>query len=176
MSIDVANPTPTGEHPPEAVWPAWVHPYRAGVVGGLIGGAAVALVGMGYGLISGSTWLPVNVVAAVVLRDLQTDPRAVLSQFNLPALIVGTVLHLSMSAGLGVMFAFILPALPGRPRYWGPVIGPLLWIGAFVGALPIVNPVMAENVEVVSFALANILYGLALGWWIDRTPMIHVEQ
>jgi hypothetical protein len=174
MSIEVA--TPTQPHPREVIWPEWVYPYHAGIVGGLIGGAAVALVGMGYGLISGNTWLPVNVVAAVVLRDFQTDPREALSRFDLLALIIGTVAHLGMSVGLGVMFSFILPALPGRPLYWGPVIGPLLWIGAFVGALPIINPVMAENIEIISFALANIFYGLALGWWIDRTPMIHVER
>jgi hypothetical protein len=90
--------------------------------------------------------------------------------------VVGTLIHLVLSVGLGEMFSFILPALPGRPLYWGPVIGPLLWIGAFVGALPIINPVMIANVEIVSFALANVLYGLILGWWIDRTPMIHMEH
>ena len=74
------------------------------------------------------------------------------------------------------MFTFILPALPGRPLFWGPVIGPLLWVGASVAALPIINPVMVANVELVSFTIANIAYGLVLGWWIDRTKMIHVEE
>jgi len=183
MSTEVSNPTPPIEHPREVVWPEWVYPYPAGAVGGLLGGVAVAVIGIGYGLYAGlvsgniaNSWLPVNVVAAVVLREMQVWTPEQLSQFHLLALVVGTLIHLVMSVGLGEMFSFILPALPGRPLYWGPVIGPLLWIGAFIGALPIINPVMAQNVEIISFSLANVVYGLILGWWIDRTPMIHVEH
>jgi hypothetical protein len=57
--------------------------------------------------------------------------------------------------------------------FWGPVIGPLLWVGATVAVLPMLNPVMAASVEWISFGLGNVLYGLILGWWIDRTPLIH---
>jgi hypothetical protein len=143
-------------------------------VGGLLGGAAVALVGLAYGILSGNTWLPINAVAATVLRDLQTQTAGQLAQFNLAALLVGTILHATMSASLGMLFALILPGLPGRPLYWGPVIGPLLWAAAIVAALPIMNPVMAANVEWISFGLGHVLYGLILGWWIDRTPLMHV--
>ena len=74
------------------------------------------------------------------------------------------------------MFSFLLPALPGRPLFWGPVIGPLLWVGASVAALPVINPVMSANLEIISFAIANVSYGLLLGWWIDRTPMVRVSR
>jgi hypothetical protein len=178
MSSQITDPVQASElnHDHEYVWPEWVYPYPAGVSGGLLGGAAIALVGLTYGLISGTgPWLPINLVAATVLRDLQAQSLATLQQFNLLALVVGLMIHVIMSISLGEMFSFILPALPGRPLYWGPVIGPLLWIGASVAALPILNPVMALNVEPISFTLANLLYGLVLGWWIDRTPMIHVK-
>jgi hypothetical protein len=177
MSTDVSSqPPPTTEPPREVVWPEWVYPYPAGVVGGLLGGVAVALVGAAYGLISGiGLWRPVNLVAATVLRDMQTQSLDSLSQFNLLAAVVGLVIHALMSIGLGEMFSFILPAVPGRPLYWGPVIGPLLWVGAVVAGLPLINPIMAANVHWPSFAVANILYGFVLGWWIDRTPMIHVN-
>jgi hypothetical protein len=160
----------------EQVWPEWVYPYSAGIAGGLLGGAAVAAVGLVYGLVSGDTWLPVNTVAATVLRNMQQLTAEQLSQFDLAALVVGAGLHVVISIGLGLVFSFILPALPGRPLFWGPVIGPLLWVGATVAALPILNPVMAANVEWISFGLANVLYGLILGWWIDRTPLIRVER
>jgi hypothetical protein len=52
----------------------------------------------------------------------------------------------------------------------------LLWVGASVAALPVINPVMSANLEIVSFAIANVLYGLLLGWWIDRTPMVRVSH
>lgn len=177
MSAQSSIPTQPADGPHELIWPEWVYPYPAGILGGLLGGAAVALVGAAYGLISGiGLWAPVNLVAAVLLRDMQAQSMGTISQFNLPALMVGLIIHALMSVTLGVMFVFILPALPGRPLFWGPVIGPLLWVGAFVAALPIINPIMAANVEMVSFTIANLAYGLVLGWWIDRTPMIHMEH
>jgi hypothetical protein len=157
------------------VWPEWVYPYQAGIIGGLLGGGAVAAVGMVYGLISGRVWLPVNAVAATVLRGLQQRSLEELSRFDLTALVVGVALHGTISIGLGMVFALILPALPGRPLFWGPVIGPLLWVGAMVAVLPILNPVMAANVEWISFGLGNVLFGLILGWWMDRTPLMHLE-
>ncbi|HLE03651.1 MAG TPA: hypothetical protein VI729_03440 [Anaerolineales bacterium] len=159
------------------VWPEWVYPYSAGVMGGLIGGMGVALVGAGYGLISGvGVWLPVNLVAAAVLRQLQLQSLGEIASFNPLALGTGLILHVGTSIALGAMFSFLLPALPGRPLFWGPVIGPLLWVGASVAALPVINPVMSANLEIVSFAIANVLYGLLLGWWIDRTPMVRVSH
>ena len=158
------------------VYPEWVYPYSAGILGGLIGGLGVAVVGLGYGVYSGNVWLPVNVVAAAVLRNLQGQSPDVLGRFDPAAIIVGLLIHVMMSITLGLMFAFILPALPGRPLYWGPVIGPLLWVGAYVAALPLLNPVMVRNLEIISFTLANIMFGILLGWWIDRTPMVHVDR
>ena len=159
-----------------AVYPEWVYPYSAGILGGLIGGLGVAVVGLGYGIYSGNVWLPVNVVAATILRNLQSQSADALGQFVPSALIAGLLIHALTSISLGLMFAFILPALPGRPLYWGPVIGPLLWVGAYVAALPLLNPVMVQNLEIISFTIANILFGVLLGWWIDRTPMVHVDR
>jgi len=158
------------------VYPEWVYPYSAGILGGLIGGLGVAVIGLGYGVFSGNVWLPVNVVAAAILRNLQTQSPVDLGRFDPAAIMVGLLVHALMSITLGLMFAFILPALPGRPLYWGPVIGPLLWVGAYVAALPLLNPVMVRNLEIISFTLANIMFGILLGWWIDRTPMVHVDR
>jgi hypothetical protein len=174
--MDSADSGETSQNPDVQVWPEWVYPYPAGIFGGLLGGAAVAVVGFIYGVISGNTWLPVNAVAATVLRDMQRQTVEQLSQFDVVALVVGAILHLAASIGLGLLFSLILPALPGRPLVWGPVIGPVLWVGTTTAVLPILNPVMAANVEWISFGLANVLYGLILGWWIDRTPLIHVER
>ncbi len=161
---------------PRAVYPEWVYPYSAGILGGLIGALGVAVVGLGYGVYSGNVWLPVNVVAAAVMRSLQSQSAGDLGRFDPAAVIVGLLIHVLMSVTLGLMFAFILPALPGRPLYWGPVIGPLLWVGAYVAALPLINPVMVRNLEIISFTVANVLFGFLLGWWIDRTPMVRVDR
>jgi hypothetical protein len=176
MTTEVPPRSESRPEPQQQAWPEWVYPYSAGIAGGLLGGAAVALVGLVYGLYSGYTWLPVNAVAATVLRDLQLQSLQQLSQFNMAALLTGLVLHGVLSVSLGMAFAFILPGLPGRPVYWGPVIGPLLLVGATIVVLPLINPVMAASIEWVSFGIANVLYGLILGWWIDRTPLIYVGE
>lgn len=52
-----------------------------------MGGLGVALVGAGYGLVNGvGVWLPFNlVVAAAVLRQLQSQPFNEIGSFNLLA-------------------------------------------------------------------------------------------
>jgi hypothetical protein len=156
--------------------PEWVYPYRAGVVGGALGGLAMVGVALAYGIWSGyGVWLPVNLIGATLVRDLQGASIAALSQFNLAALIAGLVLHFALSIGLGFVFALLLPTLPGPPIIWSLTIGPLLWAIASLLALPIINPIMAENVEVSSFFIAHFAYGLVLGWYVARQPKIHVS-
>jgi hypothetical protein len=53
------------------------------------------------------------------------------------------------------------------------IIGPLLWGLASVLILPLLNPVMAQNVDHLSFFVAHVVYSLALGGWIARTPKVH---
>src|SRR5436190_19852812 len=98
MPVEVPEPIQTLAPAQEVVWPEWVYPYPAGLIGGLLGGAAIAVVGVIYGLISGiGPWLPINLVAATVLRNLQSQPLEALKGFDLLALIVGGVIHILMS-------------------------------------------------------------------------------
>jgi len=156
--------------------PEWVYPYKVGVVGGGLGGLAMVAVALAYGIWSGrGTWLPVNLIGATVVRDLQGASIETLSEFNAAALIAGLVLHFTLSLGLGFVFALLLPTLPGPPIVWSLTIGPLLWSIASLLALPIINPTMTENVEVSSFLIAHVAYGLVLGWYVARQPKIHVD-
>jgi hypothetical protein len=46
--------------------PAEIHPYSAGIKGGIVGGIAMAIVAVAYGIIAyGSPWYPINLLAAV---------------------------------------------------------------------------------------------------------------
>jgi Cu+-exporting ATPase len=59
----------TGDH--RVHIPAEIHPYSAGLKGGLAGGVAMALVATVFGLISqGSIWYPINLLAAGVMPSL----------------------------------------------------------------------------------------------------------
>src|SRR5512143_846043 len=153
--------------------PSHVYPLRAGVIGGALGGAAMALVAMLYGAWwLGSPWLPINVVAATVLRDLQAASPTDLMQFNANALIVGAIMHAILSIGLGTLFALLLPTMPGSPIIWALTVGPLLWIIATVITLPRVTPLGASVIEWPSFIVAHLAYGLVMGLYVAHTPKV----
>ena len=155
--------------------PAMVYPYKAGLIGGALGGAAMVIVAVAYGLLTGRLWLPVNLVGATVVRDLQTASLETLMAFNAAALVAGLVLHAILSVGLGFVFAALLPTMPGPPMIWSLTVGPLLWSLASLLVVPTINPVMAEHVDVPSFLIAHVVYGLLLGGWIARTPKIPAQ-
>src|SRR5512143_3911434 len=154
--------------------PAWVYPYRAGIVGGAWGGLAMIAVAIIYGISSGEgIWLPVNLIGATLVRSLQAGSLEQLAAFNAVALIVGLTLHMVLSIGLGLIFALLLPTFPGSPLLWAIIIGPLLWGLASVLILPLLDPVITQYVDHLTFFVAHVVYSLVLGWWIARTPKVH---
>ena len=156
--------------------PALVYSYRAGLIGGALGGIAMVAVAVVYGVLSGrGIWLPVNLIGAALIRDLQGASLETLSQFNAAALVAGLALHLAISTGLGLVFALLLPTLLGSPVIWSLPIGLLLWSLAGLMAHLLLNPVMVEAVDVPSFLIAHLAYGLMLGGWIARTPKVPAE-
>ena len=47
---------------------AEIHPYSAGLKGGIVGGMAMAIVALAYGIVAyGSPWYPINLLAAAAL-------------------------------------------------------------------------------------------------------------
>jgi len=45
--------------------PAEIHPYAAGLKGGIVGGMAMAIVAVAYGIVAyGSPWYPINLLAS----------------------------------------------------------------------------------------------------------------
>ena len=155
--------------------PAWVYPYRVGLIGGLCGGLAMVVVALVYGELHGSVWLPVNLIGATLVRSLQTASLEQLSQFNAAGFAAGLSLHVGLSIGLGLVFALLLPTLPGPVLVWSVVIGSGLWILASLLTLPLLNPVMDVYVDRGSFFVAHVAYGFVLGLWIRRSPKIHVR-
>lgn len=156
--------------------PALIYPYSVGVAGGLLGGLAMVPVALVYGVLSGrGVWYPVNLIAATLIRSWQGVPLDQLMRFSLIGLIAGLVIHLLMCVVLGLTFAALLPTLPGSPIFWAFVVGPILWAGAIFAGLPLFNAVMAQHVDWLSFAIANIVYSLVLGLWVVRSSKIPAE-
>jgi len=155
--------------------PAMVYPYSSGLIGGALGGIAMVVVALIFGVLSNKVWLPVNLIGATLVRDLQGASIETLAQFNPAALIVGLIMHALLSLGLGFVFALLLPTMPGPPVFWALTVGPLLWSIASLLILPALNETMAQNVDVPSFFIAHLVYGLVLGWWVARTPKISAD-
>ncbi len=161
----------------EIGYPTHVYPYTAGFVGGIAGGLAMIVPAIAYGVLSGrGIWYPVNLVAATVMRGMQSMMPEQLAVFNSSALVAGLAIHLSIAALLGLLFAILLPTLPGRPVIWALIVGPLLWFGATLVVLPQLNPVMSQWLDWPSFALANIVYGLVAGGWVMYTPLVEAHR
>lgn len=157
-------------------WPSERYSYSAGAVGGLLGSLAMVVVALAYGVLSGSgIWFPVNLIGAAIVPSLQAAGPAELAQFHLVGLIAGLSVHLTLSVLLGLVYALVLPTLPGRPEMWAVIVGPLLWFAAMFTILPVINPAMQQYVDVTSFALAHVAYSLILGLWVSRSSKVPVH-
>jgi hypothetical protein len=174
-------PVEEGEQPrvetTATVWPPDIYPYHAGIVGGFIGGVGMALVGTIAGIIIGrGPWYPVNLLAAAAIPTFQTMSPEQLSQFSLPGLFVGTVLHFTISIAIGLLFSFLLPMFPGPPVGWSIIAGGILWGFADIVLLPLLNPRMAELVDVPSFIIAHFAYTVLLGVVVSQYKKIPIQS
>jgi len=157
--------------------PVEIHPYSAGIKGGMIGGVAMAAVAMLFGIIShGSVWYPINLLAAAALPSLAQASTAQLAGFNAAGLLVAIVVHGVMSLFVGLLYGVTLPMLPRYPVIWGGVVAPLLWTGVVWASLGIVNPTLNQRVEWFWFVGSQIAFGLAAGLLVSRSKRIRTLQ
>src|SRR5207302_5739501 len=95
--------------------PVEVQPYSAGVRGGIVGGVAMAVLALAYGLIvQRSFWYPINLLSAVAMPAMAHASLAELRAFSLLALAIGTIGHALIPVLVGLLYAVILPMLPRR--------------------------------------------------------------
>jgi hypothetical protein len=157
--------------------PATIHPYSAGVWGGLAGGAAMAALASLYGLLAyGSVWYPINLLAAVAMPVLADAGLAQLTSFNATALAVASVTHGVISIFVGLVYAAMLPTFPRRTELWGGIVAPLVWTGVLWASLDLINPTLNARIEWLWFVASQIAFGLACGWVIARTERIATMQ
>jgi hypothetical protein len=157
--------------------PVEVQPIAAGLRGGLVGGAAMAVVAVAYGLIvQGSPWYPINLLSAVAMPLMAQGTVTELRIFSLPALLLGIVVHGVISMLAGLLYAVILPMLPGRHLLWGGVVAPLLWTGGLWAVLGVINPTLNARVDWFWFVVSQIAFGLAAGLVVARATPVGTMQ
>jgi hypothetical protein len=157
--------------------PVEVQPYSAGVKGGLVGGAAMAIVALSYGMLAqDSLWYPINLLAGMAIPGMAGLSVAQLRAFSLSALIIGTLAHGVISVLTGLLYAVILPMLPRRHMLWGGFVAPLLWTGLIWAMLGVVNPALNARIDWRWFIASQIAFGLATGFVVSRAQPIATMQ
>ena len=138
-------------------------PGLGGAIAGLIGGAAMTIVGaMLASSVGNDIWLEARQIATLIYGP------AALSDLGIGPIIVGTLLHLLFSALLGAVFGIVsrrwlrLPSDYGMPVWIGVTYGIMIWMLAYFVVLPLANPSLLATYA-PSFIIQNIVYGIVTG-------------
>src|SRR5215468_2749281 len=158
--------------------PAEIHPYSAGIKGGIVGGIAMAIVACLYGVIAHrSIWYPINLLAAAAMPSLAQADLAQLTAFNGAAFIVALISHGILSILVGLLFAVLLPMLPSRrAAFWGSLISPLLWSALIWATLRLINPALNARIDWIWFIASQIAFGMTTGYVVHHTKMVETMQ
>jgi hypothetical protein len=157
--------------------PETVHPYRAGIWGGLAGGGAMAVLAVLYGLIAQhSLWYPVNLLAAMVIPSLSDSTVEGLRQFQPVAFGVAFVAHILISMLVGVLYAVTLPMFPRRAPFWAGLVAPLFWTALIAATLDLTNPTLNKRINWLWFVICQICFGAVAGLIAAKTQRIDTMQ
>jgi len=158
--------------------PEEYHPYSAGLIGGIFGGIAMAIVACAYGVISQeSVWYPINLLAAGAMPSLAAADVTQLRIFNGAGFIVALISHGVISLLVGLLYAVLLPMLPSRfSAFWGSLAAPLLWTGLISATLKLINPALNARIDWIWFIASQVAYGLVTGYVVAHTKMVETVQ
>jgi hypothetical protein len=154
-----------------------LHPTRAGLRGGLVGGGLMAIPALLWSLLNDhGPWYPVNLLAGLVLPGLDQLGPEELEQFHAGWLLTALALHALLSLAFGVLLARVeakLPTIPG-PVAWGCLVLPLLWTGISYGLMGVANPVLQERVSWPWFVASQFVFGVAVAVVVVRSELVHI--
>lgn len=158
--------------------PVRVHPYSAGLFGGVVGGVGMAIIACLYGLIAqGSLWYPVNLLAAAALPSLAEAGTAELKAFHLSGFIIALLSHGIISSLVGLLYAAILPMMPSRfTAFWGSFLAPVLWTALVASTLRLINPTLNQRIAWGWFIASQVAFGLITGFVVAHSKEVETAQ
>jgi hypothetical protein len=166
-----------GELDHRARLPLEIYPYSAGVKGGLVGGAVMAVLAVLYGLIGHkSIWYPVNLLAAAGSAHISAMNYNQLLEFNGTALMLAIIIHVVGSALVGLLYGITLPMFPRHPMLLGGILAPLFWSGMLYAEMGIVNPLLQQEIDWQWFLATQFAFGLVAGLVVARQEKISTIQ
>jgi hypothetical protein len=157
--------------------PLKIYPYSAGIRGGLVGGAAMAVLAILYGLIGhGSIWYPVNLLAAAGSAQIDAMNYNQLLAFSGTGLVLAIIIHVIGSALVGLLYGVALPMFPRRPVLLGGILAPLFWSGILYAGLGIIHPTLQARIDWKWFMASQFAFGLVAGFVVARHEPIATMQ
>jgi hypothetical protein len=166
-----------GEFGHRARLPLKIYPYSAGIRGGLVGGAAMAVLAILYGLIGHkSIWYPVNLLAAAGSARISAMSYDQLLAFDGVGLVLAIFIHAVGSALVGLLYGVALPMFPRRPMLLGGIMAPLFWSGILYTGLGIMNPALQARIHWGWFMASQFAFGLVAGFVVARHEPIATMQ
>jgi hypothetical protein len=166
-----------GEFAHRARLPLEIYPYSAGVRGGLVGGAAMAVLAILYGVIGHhSIWYPINLLAAAGSAHISAMTYDQLRAFNATGLVLATVVHVAGSALVGLLYGVALPIFPRRPILLGGILAPLFWSGILYAEMGIINPLLQQRIDWKWFIASQFAFGLVAGFVVSKHERIATMQ
>jgi hypothetical protein len=153
-----------GELGHRARLPLETYPYTAGIRGGVVGGLAMALVAILYGLIfHKSIWYPINLLAAAGSANISAMSDDQLLTFSGTGLTLAIIIHAVTSALVGLLYGVTLPMLPRHPILLGGILAPLFWSGILYTGFAIINPALQARIDWKWFMASQFAFGLVAG-------------
>jgi hypothetical protein len=136
---------------------------KRGALAGMGGGMVMAMWSMIVMWLTGAGfWTPLNLIANTVWRSAPLDAR-----FSGGALVLGLVLHMMMSMGLGMAFAVAvrtvgrLAASPAVLAMTGMIFGIMVWVVMQYGIWHAIDAAAAPKFTPWVFALGHLMFGAA---------------
>lgn len=170
----VARAEPTTGAPHRARLPLEIYPVSAGVKGGLAGSMAMAVFAVGYGAVrQHSVFYTINLLAAGFFPGMTSTKD--LAGFRADAFLIASVIHLSASLLVGLLYGVMLPMVPRRPILLAGV-APLLWTALIYSCLGVVNPVMNSRIDWPWFVVSQLAYGIVAGIVVTKQERVRTWQ
>ena len=139
--------------------------FLSGVEAGAAGGAAMALVATGFGLVRfHSFWYAINLMAASSFLSWSNASDAFLSGFHLQGLLAGMLIHMLISVLVGLLYAATMPIFPRLSILAGGILGPLVWTGLAFSLMKSVAPILGARVDWTWFIVSQIAFGITAVW------------
>jgi hypothetical protein len=162
--------------PARMVLPVEVPRIGSGVIGGLCGGVAMAVIALIWGAIQGSIWLPVNLLAAMVLSSYDTESLESLSTFQTSGLLSALGIHIAFSIMIGLLLGAMMPMASRWPMLFACIIAPIVWSMLTYAGMGVLDPTLEKYVDWWWFFGSQFAFGIVAGVVIGRSEKISVVQ